>query len=85
MTVAQRVLRAAAVAALWAGFSACAAPSVTEVHTLANGMKFIVLERHDAPVVSFVIVVVRMNFLAMRASSFSSELTTATSARRLAR
>ncbi|PIU45590.1 MAG: peptidase M16, partial [Ignavibacteriales bacterium CG07_land_8_20_14_0_80_59_12] len=24
-----------------------------KVHTLANGMKFIVLERHDAPVVSF--------------------------------
>ena len=27
--------------------------SQVKVHTLANGMKFIVLERHDAPVVSF--------------------------------
>ncbi len=50
MTVARYVLRGAVVAALWAGFSACAAPTVTEVHTLANGMRAIVRPDHRAPV-----------------------------------
>jgi len=50
MRVVQSVLRAAAVAALWAGFSACAAPTATEVHTLANGMRVIVKPDHRAPV-----------------------------------
>ena len=51
MTAAIRVLYVAVFAALWAGTAAFAAPSTTEIHTLANGMRVIVRTDHRAPVV----------------------------------
>ncbi|MBX9812207.1 MAG: insulinase family protein [Burkholderiales bacterium] len=51
MMVAIHVLRIAAFVALWAGAAVLAAPSVTEVHTLANGMRVIVKTDRRAPVV----------------------------------
>jgi zinc protease len=51
MSVVERILRNAAFLALWASIAAIAAPSTTEEHTLANGMRVIVKPDHRAPVV----------------------------------
>ena len=51
MSVVNSILRVAAFLALWASAAAIAAPSATEEHTLANGMRVIVKPDRRAPVV----------------------------------